>query len=85
VSSFGTTPPIDLTPIGMTACDLLVPLDILEWAPAAGGVAGWSYAAPLSMALAGVVWGQQGFPLDLAANPFGLSASNAIEATFGVR
>jgi hypothetical protein len=85
VSSVGTTPPIDLTPVGMPGCDLLVPLDILEWAPAVGSVAEWSYSAPLSMSLAGVVWRQQGFPLDPAASAFGLSASNAIVATFGVR
>lgn len=85
VSSFGGTPPIDLAFLGMPGCELLVPLDIIEFAPAAGSIAEWSYAAPMSMSLAGVSWSQQAFPLDAAANAFGLSASNAIEATFGVR
>lgn len=85
VSSFGSTPPIDLTFLGMTGCDLLVPLDILEFALANAGAADWSYAVPVSMALAGVSFGQQAFPLDFAANPFGLSASNGVTGTFGVR
>lgn len=85
VSSFGSMPPFDLGLLGMTGCDLLVPLDILEFAPANGGAADWSYAVPVSLALAGVAFRQQAFPFDAAANPFGLGASNGVEATFGVR
>ena len=49
------------------------------------GVAEWSYAAPMTMSLAGVAWRQQAFPVDAAANVLGLSASNALEVVFGVR
>lgn len=85
VSSFGAIPPIDLTFLGLTGCDLLVPLDVLELAPAVAGAADWSYTVPNDTALAGVAWRQQAFPFDAAANPFGLAASNAVLGTFGVR
>jgi hypothetical protein len=85
VLSFGTTSPVDLGFVDMPGCELLVPLDILGAAPAVAGVAEWSYAAPMTMSLAGVAWRQQAFPVDAAANVLGLSASNALEVVFGVR
>ncbi len=85
VSSFGMTPPIDLSFVQMPGCELLVPLDSLDFVVADAGTAEWSLFVPMTPALAGVAWRQQAFPLDAAANPFGLSASNAVEAVFGVR
>lgn len=85
VTGFAAVPPVSLAPIDMAGCSLLVPLDMLELVPAAAGVAEWTYAVPFTTSFAGTGFFQQAFPLDPAANPFGLSASNALHAVFGIR
>jgi len=85
VSSFGTTPPVPLGPVGMPGCDLLVPIDVLDFGVAVAGSAEWTLSIPNVPALAGVSFGQQAFVRDVPANPLGLTASNAITLTLGVR
>ena len=85
VSSVGTTTPVPLDPFGLIGCDLLVPLDVVEFRTAAGGAAEWSVAIPISPSLAATQFRQQAFVFDAGANAFGLAASNAITATLGVR
>ena len=85
VSSSGTTPPVPLGPIGMPGCDLLVPIDVVDFGAAVAGRAEWSLTIPNVPALAGAVFRQQAFVRDVPANPLGLTASNAITLTLGVR
>lgn len=84
-SGFAPLAPVSLDALGMTGCSLLVPLDVIDLVPAAGGVAEWTYTVPVTPALAGAGFRQQAFPVDPAANTFGLSGSNALEAVSGIR
>lgn len=85
VSSFGTTPPVSLAFLGMPGCTALVPLDTAEFRTANAGQAEWSLPLPNSIALAGAQFRQQAYVLDAAANAFGITASNAVTVTLGVR
>lgn len=85
VSSSSTTPPIPLGGVGMPGCDLLVPLDVLDFRPAAAGRAEWALTIPNTPSLAAVSFRQQAFVFDAAANTLGLVASNAVIVTTGVR
>ncbi len=85
VSSFGSTPPVSLGSFGMPGCDLLVPMDVAEFRVAAASRAEWALAIPNSLALAGVAFRQQAFVFDAAANSGGLTASNAVTVTLGIR
>jgi hypothetical protein len=69
----------------MPGCDLLVPIDFFDLRAAVAGSAEWSVAIPNVPALAGASFGQQAFVRDVPANPLGLTASNAITLTLGVR
>jgi hypothetical protein len=85
-SSFGSlSAPIDLGPVGMPGCSLLVPADVVEFSNAQASVAEWSVAIPNSTSFVGMPIRQQAFPLDLAANALGLVASNGIVMTPGIR
>jgi hypothetical protein len=68
--------PFPLTVIGMTGCNLLADPLATGVAAGAGTSAVWSIGVPLSTGLLGTVLYSQGFPLDLAANPFGFTATN---------
>ena len=85
LTGFTPVAPASLAPIGMVGCTLLVSIDWATFAPNVAGAAEWTLAVPVSASLVGASIQQQAFPLDAAANPFGLSASNALTATFGVR
>ena len=85
VSSFGSTQPVPLAALGMPGCDLLVPIDVPEFRPAVAGAAEWSVAIPNVLALAAAVFRQQAFVFDVGVNALGLTNSNAITATLGVR
>ncbi len=76
---------MSLGPVGMPGCDLLVPIDVAELRLAVAGSAEWSVVIPNVPTLAGAVFRQQAFVFDVAANPLGLTNSNAITATLGVR
>jgi hypothetical protein len=69
----------------MPGCNLLLPLDVVEFRPAVAGVAEWSFAIPNSASFVGLPIYQQAFPLDAAANPLGLVASNGLAMTLGLR
>ena len=85
VSSFTQLSPMSLAAIGMPGCDLLLSLDVAEFELAVAGVAEWTLAIPNTLALAGVPFYQQAFVLDGPANTLGLTASNGIEVTPGIR
>jgi hypothetical protein len=85
VSSFGTTPPVPLAPVGAPGCDLLVLPDVADLRLASGNRAEWSLAIPNVPALAAQTFRQQAFVIDPAANALGLVASNAVSVTLGVR
>jgi hypothetical protein len=86
VSSFAQNPvPLSLSAIGMPGCDLLLPLDVVEFRAASTGFATWSLAIPNTASLVGVPIHQQAFLFDAAANPFGLAASNGLSMTPGIR
>jgi hypothetical protein len=85
VSSFGNTPPIPLGGVGMPGCTLLVPLDVVEFRVATAGRSEWALAIPNTPALAGASFRQQAYVLDAAANALGITASNAVLVTLGVR
>lgn len=75
--------PLDLSFLGMAGCSLFVdPLATFVMS-GAGSTASWSWALPSSQNLFGVAFFMQAFPLDLAANPFGFTASNAGMGTLG--
>jgi hypothetical protein len=69
----------------MPGCDLLVPLDLLEFRPAIAGKAEWALTIPNTPALAAAMFRQQAFVFDVNANPLGFAASNAVTVTLGVR
>lgn len=85
VSSFGAAAPVSLASVGMPGCDLLLPVDVAEFRVATASLLEWSLAVPNAPALVGVVFRQQAFVVDGPANPLGLTASNAITATLGLR
>jgi hypothetical protein len=85
VSSFGSTPVLPLDSVGMPGCALLVPIDVVEFRVAVAGAAEWATGIPNIPTLAGVSFRQQAFVLDAAANALGLTASNAVLVTTGVR
>ena len=85
VTGFAPIAPVPLDPFGMVGCTLLVSLDWLSFAANVGGVAEWTLTVPVDPSLVGASIQQQALPFDAAANPVGLSASNALTATFGVR
>jgi hypothetical protein len=85
VSSVGSTPSIPLGGVGMPGCNLLVPIDVVEFRAAAAGRAEWALAIPNTPSLAAASFRQQAFVLDATANALGLTASNAVLVTLGVR
>jgi hypothetical protein len=85
VTSFGSTPPVSLAAVGAPGCDLLVPPDVVEFRQTLAGRAEWSLAIPNVPALASTTFRQQAFSFDVVANPLGLTASNGVTVTLGVR
>jgi hypothetical protein len=76
--------PLDLSIIGMTGCNLLADPLITEVAAGAGSSATWSFVVPNVPAFIGIVLFGQAFSLDIAANPFGFTASNGGRIKVGV-
>jgi hypothetical protein len=76
---FGAPLPIDLTPVGATACSLavdpLVPL--LTGSDAIGGI-DQSLPIPANTLLLGAEFVAQGFVLDATVGPLGLAATPAV-------
>lgn len=81
---FGAIPlPFDLGVIGMTGCDLLVSLELSTPVPTVNGFGAWLVSVPNNPELAGEQLFVQGIVVDLAANPLGLTVTNAGEGTIG--
>jgi len=81
-TNYGATPlPLDLTPIGMNGCSLLVSAESLFPMNNVLGIAAWSVLIPPG--LEGQSFHQQAFVFDASANPFGAIVSNAATATIG--
>ena len=85
VSSFTQTPPISLAVVGMPGCDLLLTRDFVEFRLAVAGSAEWTLQLPSVPEIAGVPLYQQAFPFDAAATSLGLTASNGLIITPGIR
>ena len=77
--------PMSLAPLGAPGCDLLLLPDLILVGPAIGSRAEVSLTIPATVALAGVSIFEQAFPVDPAANPLGLAASNGLQLVLGVR
>ena len=85
VSSFTQLGPVSLATAGMPGCDLLLSIDVAEFRVAVAGVAEWALALPNIPSLASVPFYQQAFLFDVVANTLGLTASNGIVVTPGIR
>jgi hypothetical protein len=85
-TTWGSFPlPLPLTAIGMTGCSLWVSFDVVVPLVNAGGRASWSLPIPGSQHLLGASVHLQGGVLDPAANPRGVTLTNAGTATIAVR
>lgn len=73
--------PLDLTPIGMTGCSLLVSGDLLFPVPNILGLGLWTVKLPID--LAGKTFYNQGIVFDAKANALGLILSNGGQANVG--
>lgn len=79
----GTALPLDLTPVGMPGCALLVAPDLLMPAPVQSGLAAWTLALPGVPSLLGASAFAQGFAVESGANPLGVVATNGLRLTLG--
>ncbi|MGB3967604.1 MAG: kelch repeat-containing protein [Planctomycetota bacterium] len=82
-SSGGVGLPLPLAAVGMPGCTLFVSLDVLVTRTPVGGAASLAIPVPYQPALVGGVFFVQTASLDLAANPLGLTISNALAGTIG--
>lgn len=81
-TAFGAlTLPLDLTPFGMTGCNLLASRDASALLLSASGQASWAFGIPNNPALTGIVLFNQAFVYDVGANPMGLTSSNGMRLT----
>jgi len=84
-TGFQSTAPISLAPFGMPGCDQLMAPAATDFRIPAAGAANWSLSIPNTTSLASVHLFQQAFALDPAANTLGLTASNGVAITIGIR
>lgn len=80
----GTPLPLDLTPLGFTACMLRIEPATLELLSNTGGIANWGISVPNTSSLDGVVFFLQGLVLTQGFNPGGGVTSSSLRATAGV-
>ncbi len=73
--------PLDF--LGMTGCIGYATPDLIIYAPAVAGAAGWSLPLPANIGLMGIPLFAQGVSVDPGFNPAGAVSSNAIEALVG--
>ncbi|MCR9245587.1 MAG: hypothetical protein NXI31_11185 [bacterium] len=85
VTGFDPTAPISLAKAGMPGCEQHVNPLVTEFVPATNGMASWSLTIPNAPALANVRLVQQVVALDAGANAAGLTVSNGLEMTVGIR
>jgi hypothetical protein len=77
--------PLSLGGFGMPGCNLLVSMPAAEFHAAAAGIIEWSLAVPNTGSLLGARLYQQAFPFDPGANQQGLTATNGVVMTTGLR
>ena len=77
--------PLDLRVIGMPNCLLYVSPDLTYPVTNTAGTALWNVRFPNDPGLVGVTFFNQAWVVDAAANPFGVSVSNAGEGRIGLR
>jgi hypothetical protein len=80
-----TTLPLDLTPLGMTGCSLLVSPEHYFPVFNFSGAARWTLAIPRDPSLLGETFFNQALVVDPSANPFGAIVSNGGQGVFGRR
>ncbi len=85
VTGLVATAPIPLGSFGMPGCEQLVQPAAVEFAAASGGAATWSLAIPGVPAFVGVQLFQQAVVLDPGANLGGMTTSNGLQMTIGMR
>lgn len=76
----GTPLPASLAPVGMTGCTLHVSIDLITAVVNWSGYGAWAITIPNVPQLVGRLFFNQVAVLDLPANPFGMTVSNAGEA-----
>lgn len=79
----GLALPRDLAAVGMPTCQLHVSGEVTDGMFNSFGTGTWSTVMPFDRGLLRAKFFVQGFPLDAGANPLGLAATNAAEATIG--
>nr|HMQ21522.1 hypothetical protein [Planctomycetota bacterium] len=78
--------PIDLTVLGAGACSLYASMDlVIGLATTAGGTVSVPVTLPPIATLGGARFYTQFFAFDLAANTLGMTFTNGVEATIGIR
>jgi hypothetical protein len=75
--------PMPLAGVGMPGCTLWVSLDVLLTRTPSAGTASLAIPVPYQPALVGSTLFVQAASFDLAANPLGLTVSNALAGTIG--
>jgi hypothetical protein len=75
--------PLDMTPLGITNCNLRVGLDFLQTLTGGGTTASYLLAIPNSPPLLGAQFYQQPFVFDPPLNPFGGSLGDAAAMQIG--
>jgi hypothetical protein len=75
--------PWDLTPLGMTACTLLIAPQLTRSLLRAGSVCPWNEVLANEPGLLGIGFFAQAFSLVPEANPAGVLSTNALEALVG--
>jgi hypothetical protein len=81
----GVPLPLDLAPLGMPGCSLLVSADVFLLLANAGGIAALDMPVPNSPPLVGTAIYVQALSFDPTANAFGVTASNGVRALIGSR
>ncbi|MCA8971418.1 MAG: hypothetical protein KDC95_16615, partial [Planctomycetes bacterium] len=80
------TLPIDLTVLGATGCSLYASMDVVVAVPtSATGTASIAIKIPPIASLSGARFFTQFFAFDIAANSLGMTLTNAVTGTIGVR
>ncbi|MFO1077835.1 MAG: hypothetical protein U1E73_08930 [Planctomycetota bacterium] len=83
-TAFGASQlPLNLAAFGAAGCQAYVSPDITQFATATGGVATSALAIPNHSGLLGVALAQQAVVFDTAANPLGVTTSNALRVRMG--
>jgi hypothetical protein len=80
----GVPLPLDLTPLGFSACQLHVAPGVLEPLANLGGFANWNIAVPSTPALDGAVFFLQGLVLTPGFNPGGAVTTSSVRGVAGV-